>query len=194
MRAMPLVDASDSVVCVVDVQLGFFAHSGLTEAERDRAAETVDRIAWLLRIAALTEVPAVVVEEGPERNGPTDDRVLDALGDGQVVHGRGAFSLAEEPEAVRALGDTRRRTAVVVGFETDVCVAQSAVQLVDAGYRVVVLDDATFAGGRQHERGLRRMASAGVEFNHCKGVVLEWLRDVDHARGVWAAAGRFPSD
>lgn len=191
---MPLVDATDSVLCVVDVQLGFFAHSGMTEDERDRAARVVDRIAWLLRIAALIDVPAVVVEEGPERNGETDDRVLDALGDGAVVHGKGSFSLADAPEAVWALSATGRRTAIVVGFDTDVGVAQSAVQLVDAGYRVVTVDDATFATGRQHERGLRRMTQAGVEFNHCKGLVLEWLRDVEHARDVWSRAGRFPAD
>ena len=59
---------------------------------------------------------------------------------------------------------------MLAGFETDVCVAQSAVGLVELGFRAVVLEDATYTNSaREHERGLARMAGTGVERNHCKG-------------------------
>jgi nicotinamidase-related amidase len=57
---------------------------------------------------------------------------------------------------------------VLAGFETDICVAQSAVELLDRGFRVVVVEDAMFSAGRDHERGLRRMTQASAEYNHCK--------------------------
>ena len=49
---------------------------------------------------------------------------------------------------------TQRPCAVLVGFETDVCVYQSAVGLLDAGLRVLVVEDATGSPGEFHARGL----------------------------------------
>jgi nicotinamidase-related amidase len=81
--------------------------------------------------------------------------------------------------------DTRRHTAIVVGCETDVCVAQSAIGLVEHGFDCVVVDDATFSPGEMHARGLERLASAGVVRNHAKGVTYEWLATVDDAHRMF---------
>ena len=71
---MPLVRREDSVFVVVDAQQGFFAYDGLGEGDAILASKAVARIAWMAGLAALLDVPAVVVEEGPERNGHTDPR------------------------------------------------------------------------------------------------------------------------
>jgi nicotinamidase-related amidase len=76
----------------------------------------------------------------------------------------------------------------VVGFETDVCVAQSAVGLLDLGLRTVVVADATYSTGGHHRHGLERMTHAGVEYNHFKGLVFEWLRTIDYAREAYGVA------
>ena len=81
---------------------------------------------------------------------------------------------------------TGRRTTVLVGAETDVCVAQSAVGLVDRGFRVVVVADATFSPGAMHDHGLAQMRDAGVEIRHAKGVYYEWVRTVAEARAFQA--------
>jgi nicotinamidase-related amidase len=187
-ETVPLVDRHDSVLAIVDTQPAFFAHDGLTEAERAAAASVVERIAWMAGLAELIDVPTVVVEEGADRNGSTAERVVQRLADTAVVHSKDAFSLTASQPAMDALMATGRRTAVIAGFDTDVCVAQSAVELVDRGFRVVVLEDATFSAGRDHERGLRRVTQAGAESNHCKGLALEWLRTIDYGRAIWRTA------
>jgi nicotinamidase-related amidase len=73
---MPLVRREDCVLVVVDAQPGFFAYDGLSEEDAMRAADAVTRIAWMAGLAALLDVPAVVVEEGPQRNGHTDPGIL----------------------------------------------------------------------------------------------------------------------
>jgi nicotinamidase-related amidase len=71
---------------------------------------------------------------------------------------------------------------VLVGFETDVCVAQSAIGLVELGLRAVVPEDAAYTNSAvEHERGIARMTDAGVERSHCKGLTFEWLHTVDRA-------------
>lgn len=92
------------------------------------------------------------------------------------------FGLAAHEAAVDAIRATGRGTAVLAGFETDVCIAQSAIGLLELGFRAVVLEDATYTNAAQeHERGIARMTGAGVERNHCKGLVFEWLHTVDRA-------------
>jgi nicotinamidase-related amidase/catechol 2,3-dioxygenase-like lactoylglutathione lyase family enzyme len=177
-----LVDRADSLLVVVDAQPGFVA-------AEPAAAAAVERIAWMAGMARLLGIPAVAVEEGPDREGPTEPRILAALPEGTPVIAKPTFGLAGCTEAVAAIEATGRRTAVLVGFETDVCMMQSAVGLQELGYRAVVLADAAYtSSAREHERGLARMGEAGVERNHCKGLVFEWLRHVDEAIEVFTAA------
>jgi nicotinamidase-related amidase len=172
---MPLLDRDDSVLVVVDAQPGFLA---------DEAEPAIERIAWLVAVATRLGVPVVVTEEEPERNGTTEHRIAAQLPDGAPVLRKPTFGLAGTPAILEAVRATHRGTAVIVGCETDVCVAQSAIGLHDEGFTCIVVDDATFSPGEMHERGLARMAGEGVGRNHAKGVTYEWLRTVDDAHTV----------
>jgi nicotinamidase-related amidase len=179
---MPLVRREDSLLVVVDAQPGFFAYDALGEDDARSAADAVTRIVWMAGLAALLDIPALVVEEGPERNGHTEPRILERVPPGSPTIEKATFGLTACEEAVAAIRATGRRTIVLVGFETDVCVAQSAVGLVDLGFRAAVLEDAAYTNSaREHERGIARMTGAGVERNHCKGLTFEWLHTVDRA-------------
>src|SRR4051812_20226912 len=127
-------------------------------------------------LAALLEIPAVVVEEGPLRNGHTDPDILERLPAATPTVVKPTFGLAAHPEAVDAIRATGRGTAVVAGFETDVCVAQSAIGLLELGFRAVVLEDAIYTNSAlEHERGIAGMTSAGVGRTHRRGLPLEGL-------------------
>ena len=173
---MALLDRNDSLLVVVDAQPGFL------EVEAEPA---VERMAWLVAVAARLGIPVVVTEEEPERNGATDTRVADRLPTDARVFTKPTFGLAATPEILDAVRATERGTAVLVGCETDVCVAQSAIGLQTAGFTCVVVEDATFSPGDMHERGLARVASEGVARNHAKGVTYEWLRSVEDAHAVF---------
>ena len=122
------------------------------------------------------------MEEGPQRNGHTDPGILARVPYWTPTIEKPTFGLTACPEAVEAIRFTERNTAVLVGFETDVCVAQSAIGLVDLGFRAVVPEDAAYTNSAaEHERGIARMTGAGVERNHCKGLTFEWLHTVDRA-------------
>jgi nicotinamidase-related amidase len=183
---MPLIDRTESVLVVVDTQPGFFAAA---EPEATAAAAAVEQAIWLATIARLLDIPAVVTEEAPEREGATEPRLLERLAPGVPVLTKPAFGLAGCPEIVHAILQTRRSTAVLMGFETDVCVLQSAIGLKDMGLRVAVVADASYTQtAAEHDFGLRRMAQLGVEIVHAKGVAFEWMRTVDLAIEITGAA------
>ena len=176
---MPLLERSDSMLVVVDAQPGFSGAG--TESERAAAASR-EVAGWLAGVAAAVGVPIVVTEEDPARNGPTDAAIGRWLPAGTPVLAKAAFGLADVPEILAAVEATGHRTVVMVGAETDVCVAQSAIGLLDRGFRVVVVTDATFSPGDMHEQGLRHVREAGGELRHAKGVYYEWIRTLDAAR------------
>jgi nicotinamidase-related amidase len=176
---MPLVERSDSVLVVVDAQPGF---SGANDEAGRVAASSREVAGWLAGVAAALGVPIVVTEEDAAANGPTDEAIMRRLPAATPVLSKAVFGLTEVPEILAAIEATGRRTAVLVGAETDVCVAQSAVGLIDRGYRVVVVTDATFSPRAMHAHGLRHMRDAGAEIRHAKGVYYEWIRTLDAAR------------
>jgi nicotinamidase-related amidase len=176
---VPLLERLDSVLIVVDAQPGF---SGGESTTAQAAAASRAVAGWLAAVAAALTVPIVVTEEDPAANGPTDPAIARWLPPGTPVLEKAVFGLADVPEILAAIESTGRRTAVVVGAETDVCVAQSAIGLLDRAFRVVVVTDATFSPAAMHEHGLRQVRGAGAELRHAKGVYYEWIRTLDAAR------------
>lgn len=178
---MPLIERTDSVLVVIDTQPGFLADGA-------EAAATVERIAWLAGMAARMEIPVVVVEEDPPRYGDTAESIRERLPDGTPRIVKPTFGLGGCPAAVDAVRATGRGVAVLTGFETDVCVAQSSLGLLDLGLGVAVVQDACFSTGAQaHRFGLERLVGTGVVRTHAKGVAFEWMATVEEGRAIRAA-------
>jgi nicotinamidase-related amidase len=171
-----LLELADSVLIVIDVQPGFGPPNAV-----------VARIAWLAGVATALGIPVLVTEEDPARNGPTAPGILARVPAGTTATVKPVFGLADTPEILAAVEALCRHTAVLAGFETDVCVTHSALGLLDRGYRVAVVTDATGSPGEMHDLGLRRMRDAGATLVHAKGVYYEWVRTLEAARAFEAA-------
>ena len=183
---MPLLDRDDSLLVVIDLQPRFWGDL-LGAEDRRRAQEAAARAAWLAAAATAWGIPAVVTEEAPDRKGPTDEAVLAGLRPGTPVFAKPVFGLAACPDIMAAIRATGRRTAVLAGYETDVCVTHSAVGLAEAGYRAVVAQDAVYSPFGAQAPGLARLRDLGVELIHCKGAYYDWARTL-------AAAVAFEAD
>jgi nicotinamidase-related amidase len=169
-----LIDVDDSVLVVIDVQETFLAR--LPGDEREAL---VNRIGWLIRVAARLKVPVVVTAEDIPRLGGVVPAIAEALPPESFVLNKMVFGLAEDGDIIATVEDTGRGTAVLVGLETDVCVAHSALGLVRGGFQVVVVADATASPGSGHAVGLERMRRAGTLVSSVKSLYYEWIRTVD---------------
>lgn len=171
-----LTDVDDSVLIVVDVQQAF-----LDKLDPADVAHLTNRIGWIVKIAVKLGVPIIVTGEDIDDLGATVGEVADEFPDDTTQHDKMIFGLAGDPDILAAAEEHGRRTAVIVGLETDVCVMQSALGLLQHGYRVVVLSDATASPGPCHEAGISRMRDAGVVVSTVKGTFYEWVRSLDFA-------------
>ncbi len=174
MTASLLIDVHDSLLVVIDVQTYFLAK--LPTAKREAICQ---RICWLIKVAQRLNMPIVATAEDLLRD-PLDSQIAAALPPNTIVHNKLVFGLARQSDILAAVEQTLRRTAILVGLETDVCVAQSALGLIDLGYRVAVIADATAAPGTAHNYGLERIRNAGGLILSVKGLYYEWMRTVAH--------------
>ncbi len=166
--------ADDSVLVVVDVQPHF-----LDKVDSAVATALVGRVAWLVELSQRLGVCVVVTEEEPERNGATHPLVSGVLPPSHPRHRKATFGLAGTSSILQAVQSHARSTVVLVGLETDVCVAQSALGLLDEGLRVAVVSDAVASPGSAHRQGLQRMRQEGVTLVGTKGLAYEWIGSVD---------------
>ena len=172
-----LVESQDSILIVIDVQPAFARKLPTADAQG-----IVARTGWLIGAARWLNIPVLTTAEDLPRLGGPMEEVEKWLPAGTCVHNKMVFDLTEEPEIVKAVRDTGRLCAVLVGFETDVCVAQSAIGMVRLGYRVVALADCTGSPGGAHAAGLQRMASEGVLILPMRSLLYEWLRTVERSQ------------
>jgi len=171
-----LIDPDDSVLVLVDVQAGF-----VDRVEPDRADGLLDRIAFLACSARFCGIPVIATVETPEDWGELHPVVRRAAGAAPVIR-KEVFGLADDPAVWPAVRETRRSTVVLAGLETDVCVAQSALGLLDRGLRVVIVEDAVASPGSAHAAGLERMRLAGAVPVAAKQLHYEWMRTVERSR------------
>jgi nicotinamidase-related amidase len=178
-----LIRRDDSALLVVDTQEGFY---GPEREDVDRPAFelAVARVAWIAGLAWALAIPVVVTEEDPETNGPTSPSVLARLPASAAVLVKPVFAAADNPPIRAAIDTTGRHTVVTVGLETDVCVAHSAISLLERGYHVVAVSDALFSPGAAHLHGLDRLRAEGVQLLSAKELFYDWARSLADVRAL----------
>jgi len=164
-----LLTADRSLLFVIDFQPRLLAVMATREA-------VVARTALLMRAARRLGVPLLVTEQYPAGLGATVPALAELATPGETM-AKINFCCTAEPAVRAQLALMQpRRQAVLCGIEAHVCVLQSALGLLAAGWEVAVVADAT---STRHaidlDHGLRRLAAAGVSILTSEMVVFEWL-------------------
>jgi nicotinamidase-related amidase len=173
MNRLSLVDRAQSCLGVIDVQQNFL--NKLPEPERPGL---VARIAWLVRVANRLEIPILATAEDMNRNGPLVPELVRDLPPKTHIHNKMVFGLYGQDDIREAVAQFGRRSFVLTGLETDVCIAQSALGLAGAHFDVTVISNACASPSPNHEHGLERLRDAGIRITSVKGIFYEWIRDL----------------
>ena len=79
------------------------------------------------------------------------------------------------------MAEVEPATLVLVGAETHICIAQTALQAMERGIDAVIVADAVTARGRlDHDIALRRLERAGVRITTWEALAYEWMRSARH--------------
>ncbi len=166
------LSAAQSVLLVVDVQ------DKLLKAI-PTAPELVKNAGFLLDVAALLGVPVLATEQYPKGLGPTTADIARRLR--ANVPAKTAFSCCGSDDFVGELAKLDRRSIVVVGMEAHVCVLQTALDLLEAGFAVhLPVDGVASRFAIDRDTALRRLERAGAVPTTVETVAFEWLGDAAH--------------
>lgn len=172
MSAIKRVKAEDSVVIVIDIQDKLLV-------KIPSAAALVRNAAFLLDAAAALAIPVRATEQYPKGLGPTTPEIARRLTG--PLPAKTAFSCCGAETFLEELEMLRRPNVVLVGMETHVCVAQTALDLLHAGLHVFLPVDALAARGAiDHDTALRRLELAGAVPTTAEALAFEWMRDAAH--------------
>jgi len=140
----------DSVLFVVDYQ------DKLLPAIHD-ADRWVEAARRMIEAAKVLDVPILLTEQYPPGLGRTCSALSEALGDVQPIE-KTLFS-ACVPAVVDRLRELARPNVIVVGIEAHVCVQQTVLDLLRAGYTVYLCADAV---------GSRRPLDRDTAIDRCR--------------------------
>lgn len=160
--------ASECVLVIVDVQ------ERLAKAMNLRG-QVEAAILMLIRLAGLHEIPVVFTQQYSKGLGPTVESLAAQL-DGIEHVEKISFSCCGEESFNRMLDGLGRRKIVLTGMETHVCVLQTAIDLIDAGYTIHVPWDAVCSrSDGNRDVGLRFMERAGAIITSSETVAFQIL-------------------
>jgi len=136
------------------------------------------RIEVLVEACRGLEVPVLASEQYPQGLGPTVESLATILG--ETPPGKLTFSCARDDELRKAVEDSGRKQIIVTGIETHVCVLQTALDLLAAGFEVHVPHDAVNSRRpADKEWALHRMADAGATITATESALFELLERCD---------------
>ena len=120
-------------------------------------------------------IPEIVTTQYSRGLGQTAESVAEALGDFEPVD-KFTFSACKNEQFMTILKDSGRKTVILAGIETHICVEQTALDLLEKGYNVVLAADCCGSRDmRNHEISLLRLIQAGVVAVCTESVLYELL-------------------
>jgi nicotinamidase-related amidase len=120
-------------------------------------------------------VPVIVTQQYTKGLGPTVPAIAETLGEFSPIE-KTDFSAAGELNFLEALNETGKTSIILCGIETHVCVAQTALILLELGYDVFLVEDAVSSRDKQDKKtAIKRMVQAGARPVSVEAVLFELL-------------------
>lgn len=140
------------------------------------------RMEHLLKLAGSLAVPVIATFEHPvERKGWLPERLETAMPPDAARFVKRTYDCCGEPEIRDALLSAPGRQIAVAGAETDVCVLQSTLSLLELGFQVFLLEDCLFTTEANPRPAIERMYAAGAVPCTYKTLYYELTRTVEIA-------------
>lgn len=142
----------------------------------DNKESLLNACSTFLKGLSLLGIPLLITEQYPKGLGPTV-KDLRELSEGIEAIEKISFSCMDEVDFEAALQESGRRQVLVAGIESHVCVLQTVRDLQEAGYKAVVLADATSSRkDSDREVALERMRQEGAVITTVESLLFELCR------------------
>ena len=180
-----LLDPDDTVILLLDHQTGLF------QTVKDvPVAELRNNTIALAKVGELAKAPIIYTASEPNGpNGPLMEELDAYKSYAQYVPRKGEISAWDNADFVKAVEATGRKTLVIAGVWTSVCVAFPALQAKADGYKVYFVTDASGDPSMlASQTTIARLTEAGIIPVSTNAVLCEFQRTWNRPDAAqWAA-------
>jgi hypothetical protein len=163
------IPQEQSVGLVVDVQSRLFPYMY-------DAYGFQQNLRTLIAGLQILDLPLLVTQQYTKGLGETVDPIRKSFESFDYIE-KTAFSCVDEPAFMEALERSGRTHVIIGGIEAHVCMLQTSMDLLAAGYTPVVVEDATSSRKAHDKRtAVERMRHAGVVVTTTESVLFELCR------------------
>jgi nicotinamidase-related amidase len=168
-----MLNLSDAVLIVVDVQ-------GKLARVVENSDNVIGQIQKLVKGMLALEIPIILTAQVPEKLGGTIEEIAALLPDHEQIS-RTSFSVFRSIEMLNRLAELKRTQIILCGFETHICLYQSALDLMNSDYEVyLVVDGTSSRHGVDKDTALIRVDSEGGKLTTVEMTLYELMRDARH--------------
>lgn len=144
----------------------------------DRSVEVLQTIQKVIKGFQILKLPILVTEQYPQGLGSTVAGIKSLLGDSQIYLSKTTFSCLGDDSIKDSIKKMGLNQWVIIGIEAHVCVLQTARDLLEAGYHVVVLNDAiTSRSVYDFATAIAEMRDYGIRISSSETILFELLHD-----------------
>ena len=158
----------DCILLLVDFQKTLLDFCIEPELMRKNSAALIDA-------ALVFHIPILLTSQNAEKLGDVLPELRAGAPHSPVLN-KVEFSCFENPQITRSIEDAGRKTLLIGGMETHICVFHTGAEALRRGFRVHVAADAvTSRTAFNREIGLRRLEKAGAVISSTEMMVFELL-------------------
>ncbi|MBM4179408.1 MAG: hydrolase [Ignavibacteria bacterium] len=165
-----LLEAKQTQAICIDIQERLFPHI-------HEYNELARRSAILIRGLQLLEVPIHVTEQYVKGLGETIPSIREALDEYDAIE-KITFSCCGSTDIEANILGSSRHHVLLFGIETHVCVLQTALDLIELGRTVIVVEDCVSSRSANDKRiAIERMRQHGAVITTMESILFEFLRE-----------------
>ncbi len=167
---MNTINADNCLFLIIDIQ------EKLVNMLNDNSVK--DTAIKLSKAARILNIPAIITEQYPKGLGSTIEEIKSELPYADYIE-KTAFSAFNEIKS--KLEAKQKKQIIIFGIETHICVLQTAFDLLNNGYEVFIVKNASGSRNNENkEAAIRRLIHANSQIVTDEMVIFELLKTSKH--------------
>lgn len=152
-----IINSNDTLLLMIDIQDRLFQ-----AMEIDSQNLLKKNGATLLNTAAEFNIPLIISEQYRKGLGETIPELRPLAGEYENLE-KIHFDCMKNDEIKNAIHKTNKKTIIITGIESHICVLQTSLSLLASGFKVVIASDAVASRRKQdYKSALRILSEAGA--------------------------------
>jgi len=174
MKKSEILDIKNCLFLIVDIQ------EKLLPAAFNKD-EIIKNAYVLSKSATILDIPVYVTEQYPKGLGMIEISITEILQDKCKIYEKTDFNALKNKNLCNDIKKTKRKQVVLFGIETHICVWQTAIALVEKGYDVTLVSNASGSRSeKEHENALKLMTEKNINIKTTEMILFELLKTSKH--------------